>query len=124
LDGKLENKVYFYKESIVIVEISGEFSVFVQDYELLYKEMLAYIKMGIFCYIMNLNGLSYIDSSGVGVIMRLAANAAKHTTLVCVICDQPQILRILGMMNVDKIVHFVKDIDEGIAYFKSKDFIE
>jgi anti-sigma B factor antagonist len=124
LDGKLNIKVSFYKETIAIVNISGEFTVFVQEFELLYKELLAYIKIGVFRFILNLNSLSYIDSSGIGVIMRLATNASKHTSLVCVICDQPQILKILGISNVDKIVHFVGSADEGISYYRAKDNLE
>ena len=119
MDGKLNIKVSIYKEIIAIVNFSGEFTVFVQEFELLYKELLAYIKSGIYRFILNLDGLSYIDSSGIGVIMRLATNASKHNSLICVICDQPQILKILGISNVDKIVHFVGSAEDGITYYKS-----
>ncbi len=121
MEGKLGIKVSFYKEIISIVDISGEFTVFNQEFDLLYKELMAYTKIGIYKFILNLNDLSYIDSSGIGVIMRLATHASKHASLICVICNQPQILKILGISNVDKIVHFVISSEEGISYYESKD---
>ncbi len=118
LDGKLYVKVSFYKEIIAKVEISGEFTVFYQEFDLLYKELMAYTKIGIYRFILNLNGLTYIDSSGIGVIIRLVTNASKKNSMVCIICDQPQVLKILGISNVDKIIRFVTSYDEGIKYFE------
>ncbi len=124
MDGKLTIKVSFYNDIIAIVNMCGELTVFVQEYDLLFKELLAYIKMGIYRYILDLNGLSYIDSSGIGVIMRLATSASKHASVICMICEQPQILKILSISNVDKIVHFVKTVEEGISYYKTRDHLD
>jgi anti-anti-sigma factor len=120
LDGKLDIKVSFYKDMICIVKISGEFTVFIEEFDILYKELMAYTKMGIYQFIINMNDLSYIDSSGIGVIMRLATYASKHTSLICAICDQPQILKILSISKVDNILHFVKTVEEGISYYETR----
>lgn len=121
MDGKLSIKVSFYKDIIGIISISGELTVFVEEFDLLCKEVLAYIKMGIYRFILDLCHLTYIDSSGVGVIIRLAAVASKHSSTICVICDQPQIKKILEISNVDKIVRFVSNVQEGISFYIATD---
>lgn len=117
MDEKLNIKVSFYKDIICIISISGELTVFVEEFDLLHKEVLAYIKMGIYRFILDLSSLTYIDSSGIGIIIRLAAVASKYSSKICIICEQPQIKKILAISNVDKIVKFVSNVQEGISFY-------
>jgi anti-sigma B factor antagonist len=117
LDNKLFVKVAIFHDTIGIITVSGEMTVFVEEFDLFYKEVIAYTKLGIYRFILDLNSLSYIDSSGIGVVMRLATNASKQNSKICVICDHPQILKIFTVSNIDKIVRFVQNIDEGLAFY-------
>jgi anti-sigma B factor antagonist len=119
LDNKLKVRVSFYQDSIGIVTAEGELNVFIDDSDLFYREMRAYIKMGLYRFILDLNYLTYIDSSGVSIIMQLVSNAIKKSSSICLICDNPQILKILGVSSVDKFVHFVRSVEEGIEYYKA-----
>lgn len=123
MDNKLNVQVSLFQEIVGVVRVSGELTVFVEEFDLLYKEVVAYNKMGIFRFVMDLNELSYIDSSGVGIIMRLATTAMKQGSTICLVCEQPQVLKILAVSNVDKMVHFVKNVDEGLEYYKTRDGI-
>ena len=111
-------KINIIDDVLTIVSMQGEVSVFDEDFELLSKELVAYIKMGIFRYIVDLSKVTYIDSSGVGLLIRLATTAMKKETQSCVICDQPSVLRVLTVSNVDRIMKFVKSVDEGIEFYK------
>jgi anti-anti-sigma factor len=117
VENKLVVKVNIYRDIVGIITVSGEMTVFVEEFDLFYKEVIAYTRLEIYRFILDLNTLSYIDSSGIGVIMRLATNASKQNSKICVICDHPQILKIFTVSNIDKIVHFVRNIDEGLAYY-------
>lgn len=123
MESKLNVQVSLFQEIVGVVHVTGELTVFVEEFDLLYKEVVAYNKMGIFRFVLDLNDLSYIDSSGVGIIMRLATTAMKQGSTVCVVCEQPQVLKILAVSNVDKMVHFVKSVDEGLEYYKTRDGI-
>jgi anti-anti-sigma factor len=108
------------KDIIAVIKMSGELTVFTEEFDLLYKEILAYMKLGVYRFVLDFNDLNYLDSSGLGLIIRLAKNAAKHELMVCVICDQPQIRRILDVSNVNKIIRFVRHKEEGVEYFLEK----
>lgn len=123
MESKLNVQVSLFQEIVGVVHVTGELTVFVEEFDLLYKEVVAYNKMGIFRFVLDLNDLSYIDSSGVGIIMRLATTAMKQGSTVCVVCEQPQVLKILAVSNVDKMVHFVKSVEEGLEYYKTRDGI-
>ncbi len=123
MESKLNVQVSLVQDIIGVIRVSGELTVFVEEFDLLYKEVVAYNKMGIFRFVIDLNTLTYIDSSGVGIIMRLATNAMKQSSVICVICEQPQVLKILAVSNVDKMVRFVKTIEEGIDHYREKDGI-
>lgn len=112
-------KISILDDELVIVTISGEFSIFDDDFENFSKEVIAYSKLGIYRYILDLNELTYIDSSGIGVIIRLATAAMRKETKVCVVCDNPHVKRVFLVANIDRILEFVNSIQEGIEFFKN-----
>ncbi len=120
VDSRLKVKVSFYKDSIAIIELSGELTVFTEEFDLFNKEIMAYIKMGIYKFVVNLNNLTYIDSSGVGVLMRMGSFAAKNKTKLCLICDHPNILKVLAISKVDVFFKHVNNLSEGISFFEQK----
>ena len=115
----LKVKVSFYKETIAIIELTGDLTVFEKDFDLFSKEMMAYMKMGIFKFILNLQYLNYIDSSGVGVLLRMASVAARNNTKLCILCDKPNIQKVLSISKVDFFSKQIKEICEGIKFFES-----
>jgi anti-sigma B factor antagonist len=119
LECKVGVRVSFYKDDIAIIELSGELSIFSEGFELLSKELNAYIKMGIYKYILLMERLRYIDSSGVGLLIRISSFAAKKNTKVCLICHQPNILKILNISKVDIFFKPVESVDEAISYFEN-----
>lgn len=119
-ETKLDVKVNLVNDSIGIITIQGELTVFIQEFDLLYKEVMAYTKMGLYRFIIDLNAVSYIDSSGIGILMRLATNASKQSSMICVICNHPQTLKIMAVSNIDKIVKFVQSTQEGMDFYSSK----
>ncbi|MGC8765968.1 MAG: STAS domain-containing protein [Brevinematia bacterium] len=120
MDTKLNVKVSFYKDEIAIIDISGELTVFTDEFDILYKEIVAYLKMGIYKFIFNMQNLKYIDSSGIGLLMRVASISARKNTKICVLCDQPNILKVLSISKVDVFFQHIRSIEEGISIFEGK----
>jgi anti-anti-sigma factor len=118
-DNKLDVKVSIVGDTTGIIHISGELSVFVPDFDLFYREVAAYIRMGLIQFVIDLNGVSYIDSSGIGLIIKLSTNAMRNQTKICLICEQPQVRRALTIANIDRIVHFVSGISEGMEFYRA-----
>ena len=119
MENKLKVKVSLIDDKICVLTIFGELTIFSNDFDLFVKEVNAYMKMGIFRFILDLTNLNYIDSSGIGVIIRLATNASKHNTKIITICNNAQVLRIFSVSNIDKILKFVKSVNEGLEFYNN-----
>ena len=105
-------------DRIINVKMKGELSIFDEEFDLFAKEVIAYSKMGIYRYLLDMDEVTYIDSSGVGVIIRLGTNAMKNKMKVCVICHQPSVKRVFVVSNVDRILKFVDNVEEGMEYLQ------
>jgi anti-anti-sigma factor len=115
----LKVKISIINDTIVVVKVKGELSIFDEEFDLFAKEVVAYSKMGIYRFVMDLDEVTYIDSSGVGVVIRLATSAMKMDSKVCVICSSPAVRRVFVVSNVDRILKFVETVDEGMKFFES-----
>jgi anti-anti-sigma factor len=119
----LKVKISIIEDVLAIIKIDGEFSIFDDEFDLFAKEIAAYTKMGIYRFIIDLSNVTYVDSSGIGIIIRLATGAMKKDTRACVICDQPNVLKVFQVSNVDKIIKFIDSVEDGFKFFeKTTDF--
>lgn len=114
----LRVKVNISDDDIVLIKIEGELSVFTEEYDMLHKEIAAYIKMGLYRFIIDVKGVTYVDSSGLGLIIRLATHAFKQDSRICLLYDSPQVERVLYVSNIDKIVHIVPTVEEAYQFFR------
>lgn len=74
--------------------------------------------MGLYRFILDLRGVTYLDSSGLGIVIRLATHAFKQNSKICLLYDSPQVEKLLFVSNIDKIVHLVSSLEEGYAFFR------
>lgn len=119
LENRLDVKVNFYREDIAIIELKGELSIFTDEFDLFCREVGAYLKMGIYKFILNMEKVRYIDSSGIGILMRIASTAARKGVKPCYICHQPNVLKVLSISKVDILFKSVESIEEAISYFEN-----
>lgn len=114
----MQVKISLLQDKLVIVKISGELTVFDDEFDMFSKELMAYTKMGIYRFIIDLDDLTYVDSSGVGLIIRLATNAMKKDTQICLMCSPPSVMKVLKVASVDKIINQIESREQGIAYYE------
>jgi len=70
--------------------------------------------------ILDLNSVSFIDSTGLGSLISLKNAITKHYSEVAVLCTNSTILKIF---DIAKIHHFFKvfpEIDEAVKYIMSQ----
>ena len=117
--GALRVKVSMTEDEIVLIKVDGELTIFTEEYEMLYKEIGAYIKMGLYRFVVDLRGVTYLDSSGLGLIIRMATHAFKQNSRVCVLYDSPQVEKLFYVSNIDKIVQVVSSVEEGYQFLRN-----
>ncbi len=118
--GALKVKVSISEDDVVLIRIDGELTIFTEEYDMLHKEIGAYIKMGLYKFIVDLRGVTYLDSSGLGLIIRLATHAFKQDSRVCLVYESPSVEKLLFVSNIDKIVQIVSSVEEGYQFFRSE----
>lgn len=68
--------------------------------------------------VMDLNNLTFMDSSGIGLIMGRYANTIEKKGILSIVCDNERIKRILDMSGLLKIIKVYPSLDSAIKNIK------
>lgn len=112
-------KINIIDDRIVTAKIEGAFSIFEDGFDVFAKEMSAYSKMGMIEYIFDMSKTDFIDSSGIGLILRLASVAMKNGRRMCIVCDNVGVQRVMVVSNVNSIIQYVDSVQDGLDFMKS-----
>ncbi|WP_236913193.1 anti-sigma F factor antagonist [Clostridium sp. Cult1] len=100
-------------KNYLIVKLKGELDHHTSE-DLRKKIDQQYYKNNLLNIVLDLRGLSFMDSSGIGLIMGRYKNCMDRKGKVYVISTNPYIDRILKMSGLLKIVNTYSSIDEAI----------
>jgi anti-sigma B factor antagonist len=64
--------------------------------------------------IVDLNRVSFIDSTGLGVLIGAARRAAEHGATVHAVCSQPQTRKLLWLTGVDRRIPLTATVDGAL----------
>ena len=64
--------------------------------------------------IVDLNRVSFIDSTGLGVLIGTARRAAEHGSTVHAVCSQPQTRKLLWLTGVDRRIPLTATMDGAL----------
>ena len=68
------------------------------------RERLAeFMDDGHYRVIVDLEGVEFLDSTGLGVLVSSLKRAKEHGGDITLVCTRPQILRVLGITGLDKV---------------------
>ena len=87
------------ERGIVIAEISGDIDMSTAA-EL--RERLARVAGSGQPLIVDLNRITFIDSTGLGALIATARHASAHGGSLHAVCSQPQVRKLLWMTGVDR----------------------
>jgi len=66
--------------------------------------------------IIDLNRVTFIDSTGLGVLIGTARRAAGHGGSLHAVCDQPQTRKLLWMTGVDRRIPLAATVDGALMF--------
>lgn len=69
--------------------------------------------------ILDIDGLQYLDSTGIGSIIGFTKKLRKKNGEVVITRYTSQILTILKPINMEKFIQFFPTVEEGVSYLKS-----
>lgn len=85
----------------VIVELSGK--IYVSEASVLREKLLQYIVEGYSHFVIDLDGVSYIDSSGLGVLVAIQKRATQKNGTVIVRNLRGQIKELFELTRLTKV---------------------
>ena len=69
--------------------------------------------------IVDLNRVTFIDSTGLGVLIGAARRAAAHGTSLHAVCSRPQTRRLLWLTGVDRRIPLTATVDAALALMRA-----
>ena len=77
------------------------------------QELVAIIESGCVNVIVELGGVAFIDSSGLGVLVSALRRARERDGSVRIVCDRDGVLKIFRITGLDKVFPIFSDIAEA-----------
>ncbi len=111
-------KINLIDDQFIHVSVKGDLSVFDEQFELFYEELIAYSRSGLYMFFFDFSAVNYIDSSGVSLLIRLAKPALDQKTMICIHIENMQVRRMFSVSNLDQLVHFVSSQEEALEFYK------
>lgn len=94
------------------VEVQGEIDVYTSPRV---KETInELIDQGRYNLVINLEGVRYIDSTGLGVLIGALKKVREHDGRILLICTNPQIKKIFNITGLVKIFEIFKTEEEAV----------
>ncbi len=110
MDIKVETRSL--EANIQAVDVHGEIDVYTSPKV---KETIhSLIEKGHYNLIINLEGVRYIDSTGLGVLIGALKKVREHNGRILLICTNPQIKKIFNLTGLVKIFEIFPDEEQAL----------
>ena len=99
-------------ENVTIADLSGEFDIYSAPR---FKEMLAaHVERGDRSFIVNLEGVSYLDSSGLAAVVMIYKRVEARGGVLRLVAPQPRTKRLLAISGVDRVIDIFSTRQEAL----------
>ena len=106
-------------ERRVVIEVSGELDA--ANCGRLRDELLSYSRAGHRLFVMELSGLSFVDSAGIGVLVGAVKRARAADGRLCLAGPRDQIRRLWETMGLARVMPIFSGLDEAFHYLSAKE---
>jgi anti-anti-sigma factor len=106
------------ERGVVIAAVTGDvdFSTVAQLRECLFE-----LADGGGTLIVDLNRVTFIDSSGLGALVGAARRAVAHGGSLHAVCARPPTRRVLWLTGVDRLIPLAASVDAALMFLASRD---
>lgn len=96
-----------------VVELSGEIDVYTAPR--LREALLGFVGAGNYRLIIDLEGVEFLDSTGLGVLVGGLKRVRAHDGGIDLVCTQSRILRIFRVTGLDKVFAIYASVGDALA---------
>ena len=105
-------------ERRVVVQIAGELDT--ANCQRLRDELLSYTQSGHHRFAVELSGLAFMDSAGIGVLVGASKRARAGNGRLCLVSPKQHIRRLWETMGLAGIMPVFGGLDEAFGYLSAK----
>lgn len=96
---------------VAVLRLEGEVDVYTAP--LLKDRLVSVIEAGTVNVLVDLDGVAFIDSSGLGALVGALRRAREREGAVRIVCERENILKIFRITGLDKVFPIFADIAEA-----------
>jgi anti-sigma B factor antagonist len=96
-----------------IIEVSGEIDVYTAPR--LREKIISLVDAGRYELIINLEGVEFLDSTGLGVLVGGLKRVRQHDGGIQLVCTQARILRIFRITGLSRVFDIYDTVAEALA---------
>lgn len=105
----------YYRENIKIIKIKGQVSL--DNHDELYKSLINCVK-GEKRVVLDLEQLSYLNSMGLGTIIKIYSKLKKNNCKLVLCCLNDNIKELFAITKLDKVLDIYDSLEKAILYYQ------
>lgn len=99
------------KDSHSVVDVKGEIDVYTAPK--LREKLIELVSEGSYDVVVNLEGVDFLDSTGLGVLVGALKRVKAHDGSLALVCTQDKILKIFKITGLTKVFPIHDSVDEA-----------
>jgi anti-sigma B factor antagonist len=104
---------YSAAQGRTVIAVSGEIDVYTAPR--LRETLLSLVDAGNYRLIVDMEGVEFLDSTGLGVLVGGLKRVRAHDGCIDLVCTQGRILRIFRITGLSKVFNIYDSVDEALA---------
>jgi anti-sigma B factor antagonist len=110
---ELTLNVHSDTQGFTVIEVGGEIDVYTAPK--LREKLISLVEAGSYQLIVNMEGVEFLDSTGLGVLVGGLKRVRAQDGWIDIICTQSRILRIFKITGLNKVFNIYDTVPESIA---------
>jgi anti-sigma B factor antagonist len=99
--------------SFAVVDVKGEVDVYTAPK--LREQLIELVSEGSYDIVVNLEGVDFLDSTGLGVLVGALKRVKAHEGNLALVCTQDKILKIFKITGLTKVFPIYNSIEEATS---------
>ncbi len=100
-------------DSTAVVDVKGEIDVYTAPK--LREKLIELVSEGTYRVIVNLEGVDFLDSTGLGVLVGALKRVKAHDGSLALVCTQDKILKIFKITGLTKVFPIHDSVEEAAS---------